>query len=177
MGGLGLGLTLVKGLVELHGGEVTAYSEGPGKGSRFTVRIPVLARDQVGPHAAAAEVERGRRRVLVVEDNKDAADTLAEALSLSGYQVEVTYDGRSGLAKAREFRPEAVICDIGLPDIDGYAVVAALRLEPPTSSARLIALTGYAQPEDVRRAREAGFHAHLPKPPDLAALEHLLAQD
>lgn len=176
-GGLGLGLALVKGMVELHGGEVTAQSDGPGRGARFTIRLPmgegqgVTHNSQESRHKAGA-----RRRVLIIEDNMDAADSLSEALELSGHQVAVAYDGKAGLDRAREFRPDVVICDIGLPaELDGYSVARALRQEPATASAYLIALTGYAQPEDQRRAENAGFNAHLAKPADLQALERLLA--
>jgi two-component system CheB/CheR fusion protein len=117
------------------------------------------------------------RRVLVIEDNKDAAGSLVEALELSGHRVAVAFDGEAGVAKAREFRPEVVLCDIGLPaGMDGYAVARALRRDPQNASAYLVALTGYAQPEDQRRALEAGFDMHLAKPPDLATLERVLEQ-
>jgi two-component system CheB/CheR fusion protein len=107
----------------------------------------------------------------------DAADSLSTALELSGHRVAVAYDGEAGVAMARDFRPDVVLCDIGLPDgLDGYAVAEALRRDPATASAYLVALTGYAQPEDQRRALTAGFDLHVPKPPDLAALERLLAR-
>jgi PAS domain S-box-containing protein len=176
-GGLGLGLALVKGIVELHGGEVAARSEGVGKGARFTVRIPLAqsVAATLGANQAPAS-RRGGRRVLIVEDNLDSAESLAEALRMAGHQVEVAYDGRAALAKAPTFRPEFVICDIGLPDVDGYSVATSLRSHLETASARLIALTGYAQPEDRRRAFEAGFEAHLRKPPDMEVIADLLAQ-
>ena len=113
--------------------------------------------------------------MLVIEDNKDAADSLAEVLELSDHRVAVAYSGDAGLAKAREFCPEIVLCDIGIPgDLDGYAVARALRQVPELAEVYLVALTGYAQPEDQRRALNAGFDAHLAKPPDLATLEHLM---
>ncbi len=114
--------------------------------------------------------------MLVVEDNQDAADTLCECLGLTGHRVEVAYDGKEGLAKAREFRPEVVLCDIGLPEVDGFEVARALRQDSTLSAAFLVALTGYARTEDVRRAQLAGFDRHMAKPPDLEALERLIAE-
>ena len=177
-GGLGLGLALVKGMVELHGGTVSAHSDNPEHGARVIIELPVEERgtateDPTPPLAAAGR----RRKVLIIEDNRDAADSLCEAIELAGHRVAVAYDGEAGLAKARELEPEIVLCDIGLPGaMDGYAVAGALRRERRTASAYLVALTGYAQPEDQHRAANAGFDVHLAKPPDLAALEHLLAQ-
>ncbi len=177
-GGLGLGLAFVKGLVELHGGEVAAASAGPGRGACFTVRLP-LEESAVPrqPPPREEQAPRGGRKVLIIEDNHDAANSLAEALVLSGHDVIVAYEGATGLARARELSPDAIVCDIGLPgDLDGYAVARALRAAPGTASVYLIALTGYAAPEDQRRALEAGFDLHLPKPPNLAALARFLAQ-
>ena len=170
-------MALVKGMVELHGGEVSAHSDGPGKGSRFTVKLPLVERAVVadGPPQPSDAASRECRKVLIIEDNKDAADSLSEVLGLSGHRVAVAYDGTSGLAMAREFRPEVIICDIGLPeDMDGYAVARALRRDAVTASTFLIALTGYAQPEDQRQALAAGFDAHLAKPPSPEKLEEIL---
>jgi PAS domain S-box-containing protein len=177
-GGLGLGLTLVKGLVELHGGRVSARSDGPGKGARFTLTFPLDEQVAVARGTRPRQSANGPgRRILVIEDNRDAADSLAEALEMADHQVTVAYDGEAGVAKAREFRPEVVLCDVGLPaGMDGFAVAQSIRGDSQTASAFLVALTGYAQPEDHRRALEAGFDVHLTKPPDLAALERLLAQ-
>jgi PAS domain S-box-containing protein len=177
-GGLGLGLALVKGLVEQHGGEVSAHSDGPGRGARFTLAFPLDQRGAAAPGPSQVQAAAGpRRSVLIVEDNKDAADSLFEALSLSDHRVTVAYDGEAGVAKARELRPEVVLCDIGLPaGMDGYAVARSLRRDSRTTSAYLVALTGYAQPEDRHRALDAGFDTHLAKPLDLAELERLLAQ-
>ncbi|MBI5498608.1 MAG: response regulator [Deltaproteobacteria bacterium] len=174
-GGLGLGLALVKGLVELHGGEVRACSEGLGKGSGFTVRLPLESGAVADRCPEPAAAERRRRRVLVIEDNIDAAETLREALEFGEHEVAVAYNGPEGLAKARAFRPEVVLCDIGLPGMDGYEVARAFRGDDALRDIRLVALSGYAQPEDLQRAREAGFEHHLAKPPSLERIEELLA--
>jgi two-component system CheB/CheR fusion protein len=177
-GGLGLGLSLVKGIVELHGGKVEAHSDGPDRGARFTVSLP-LDEQQAAVTVAAREsqgMSHSQKKVLIIEDNTDAADSLCEALELAGYRVAVAYSSADGLATARDFVPEVVLCDIGLPHMDGYAVARALRQEVAVASAFLVALTGYALPEDQQRAREAGFNAHLAKPADLTALGRLLAQ-
>jgi PAS domain S-box-containing protein len=174
-GGLGLGLATVKGLVELHGGSVALASDGPGSGAEFTVRLPAAeppARRRTERPAPPAS----RRRILVIEDNEDGATTLKEVLELRGNEVRVALDGPGGVALARDFAPEVVICDIGLPGMDGYAVARALRADPETRGVFLVALTGYARPEDVRRAGEAGFDRHLTKPIVLEALERALPE-
>jgi PAS domain S-box-containing protein len=183
-GGLGLGLALVKGLVELHGGEVDAESDGPGQGAAFTVRLPRQQSVAKAPAAAGPPratnggngAARGRR-VLVVEDNHDVAETVRDLLRLNGHEVELADTGPAGVAAARRFRPEVVLCDIGLPGCDGYAVARALRQDPVTASARLIAISGYGQEEDERRSHEAGFERHLTKPVHPADLQHLLAEN
>jgi two-component system CheB/CheR fusion protein len=173
-GGLGLGLALVKGLVELHGGSATAASDGAGRGAEFTVRLPLAsAPERVTPASASPPVSR--RRVLVIEDNPDAARSLAEVLEMWGHEVEVANDGATGIAAARIFRPEFVLCDIGLPGMSGHDVARAFRADPELGTAYLVALTGYALPEDIQRATESGFRRHLAKPPSLDALEDLLA--
>ena len=174
-GGLGLGLALAKGLMELHGGSVVGRSEGLGRGSEFTIRLP-----QGAPRAAATAARRpapapAGQLVLLIEDNADAAQTLAEVLDVSGYRVHVALDGRTGIACARKLVPDVVLCDIGLPDLDGYEVARTLRSDASLRSARLIALTGYAQPEDCARAMEAGFDAHLAKPASIDELQDLIA--
>ncbi|HVO13328.1 MAG TPA: ATP-binding protein [Vicinamibacteria bacterium] len=173
-GGLGLGLALVKGLVEQHGGTVEAASDGPGRGAVFTVRLP-LAPDAAATDRPPAPPRPASRRVLVIEDGVDAAESLRELLEIEGHCVAVCYDGAAGIRKAREFRPELVLCDIGLPQMDGYEVARAFRADAQLASARLIALTGYAQPEDLERAAAAGFARHLAKPPDVTRLREVLA--
>jgi PAS domain S-box-containing protein len=176
-GGLGLGLALVKGLVELHGGEVRACSAGPGRGSEFVVTLPLSPAGAAPAPEPAHAAALGSRVVLVVEDNIDAGETLAEILAAHGHRVHVARDGRSGVELARQLRPDVVVCDIGLPDLDGYAVARALRGDPALGATRLIALTGYAQPEDRERARDAGFDAHVAKPPDLDELMSAIAAE
>jgi PAS domain S-box-containing protein len=175
-GGLGIGLTLVKSLVEQHGGRVEAHSPGPGRGSEFVVRLPVqLAPAPVAPSAPRPAAGRGPHRVLVVDDNADAADTLALLLRLRGYDVRVARDGPEALEAAREFNPDLVLLDIGLPGMDGYAVARALRAGKAAGRVRLVALTGYGRDEDRRRSAEAGFDDHLVKPVAPDALLELLA--
>lgn len=174
-GGLGLGLTLVKGLVELHGGSVSAKSAGLGKGAEFVVRLP-LDTDATREHSAERDRVGRARRVLVIEDNADAAESLQAALQLSHHEVIVAYSGPEGIAKARAERPEVVLCDIGLPGMDGFAVARAFREDDLLKDTFLVALSGYALPEDLERAAEAGFHCHLPKPPSLKVIEKLLAE-
>lgn len=167
-GGLGLGLALVKGLVDLHGGTVTAESPGLGQGSAFTVSLPHLAPVADPPPGPAC------RRVLIVEDSRDAADTLRLLLGLSGYEVTVAYTGPEGLAKAEKDLPDAVVCDIGLPGLTGYEIAVALRKNPATRAIRLLAVSGYGQTEDIRKARAAGFDDHMTKPMDPQELLHWL---
>ena len=174
--GLGLGLSLVKNLMEMHGGTATARSDGPGRGSEFEVRLPAAAT----PEGAAAAARPSRQkmasiRVLIVDDNEDAAHSLALLLRLSGgHEVRVAHDGQAALAAAREFRPAAVLLDIGLPKgMDGHEVARRLRGEAATGAAFLIAVTGYGQEDDRRRSREAGFDAHLVKPVAPDALQEL----
>ncbi len=174
-GGLGLGLALVKGLVELHGGQVEAHSDGPGKGSEMTIRLPFLDEIAAPQPQAMSAMLRASRRVLVIDDNLDAAGSLREALEFGRHVVEVAHTGYDGLAKARSFLPDVVICDIGLPGVDGYQVARAFRAEETLRAIFLVALTGYALPEDLAKAKEAGFDEHLAKPPSLENLESILA--
>jgi two-component system CheB/CheR fusion protein len=179
--GLGLGLSLVRDLVTLHGGAAAAPSEGPGRGAELVLWLPLrpeLAAAAAPPAPAPPPPppeERVRRRVLVIEDNEDAAEMLREMLLLWGHEVEVAHGGREGLARARRFKPEVVLCDLGLPELDGYAVAQALRADPELGSAFRVALTGYASLEDRRRAIAAGFHRHLAKPVPVDVLEELLS--
>jgi PAS domain S-box-containing protein len=173
-GGLGLGLALVKGIVELHGGSVRVESGGKGRGAEFVVRLPLAAATTEARVVAPRPLQNGARRVLVVDDNADAAETLAEIARMLGHDVDVANDGASALDKARANPPDVVLCDIGLPGMSGYDVARALRASRGAGM-QLIAVTGYAQPEDVRRAVEAGFDAHLAKPANLDVLMKLLA--
>ena len=176
-GGLGIGLSLVKGLVELHGGSVTAHSAGPGKGSEFVVTLPCIPQDAGLAQPALARVALAAptgRRILVVDDNRDAADSLALLLRLDGHDVRVAYAGRPAIEAAHGFQPEIAILDLGLPDLSGYDVARLLRQDPALGSTRLIALTGWGQDEHKQRALEAGFDHHITKPVDLAHLSSLL---
>jgi CheY-like chemotaxis protein len=177
-GGTGIGLTLVRRLVELHGGTVEVMSAGPGKGSEFVVSLP--AADAPIPHPAARPAPGTKlpehRRVLVVDDNVDAADSLAMALRLSGQEVRVAYDGESALTIAAEIQPEAVLLDIGMPVMDGFRVARRLRETAGTERSLLIAVTGWGQDEDRRLAKEAGFDHHLVKPVDPGILVPLIVQ-
>jgi len=174
-GGLGLGLSVVKALAEMHGGEVSAESAGPGLGAEFMVRLPIAEADPCQGTLDREKQVRRPRRVMLIEDNADAADSLREALEICGHQVAIACDGRAGIALARAFRPEVVLCDIGLPDIDGYVVARSLRDDCALSKTTLIALSGHAMPEDLGMAAEAGFDHHIAKPPDIAELESLIS--
>jgi CheY-like chemotaxis protein len=167
-GGLGIGLALVKGIVELHGGRVEARSAGLGQGSEFIVHMPVAARAQA---SAAPIVDNLRsptagRRILVADDNRDAAESLAMLLELAGHEVRVANHGRAALAVAQVFRPDTALLDIGMPDMNGYEVAQALRGASWAAGLRLIALTGWGQESDRQRALEAGFDHHVVKPVD-----------
>lgn len=174
-GGLGLGLALVKGLVALHDGVVRARSEGAGRGAEFVFTIPLVAGSDAGADPGPGS-SGGSLRILIVEDNIDAGDSLAAILECEGHAVQIARDGGSAVALARTSRPDVVLCDIGLPDISGYEVARTLRADPTLAGMRLIAVSGYAQPEDRRRAAEAGFDAHFPKPPPLDELSALIAR-
>jgi len=175
-GGLGIGLDLVRRLAELHGGTVEATSDGPGYGARFTVRLPL---GHPGTTVRAATPPIGRRldgrHILIIEDNADTREVMRFMLESEGAQVEIAGSGEEGLARAKARAPEIVLCDIGLPDVDGLEVARRMRREIP-GSPRLIALSGYGQPEDVHHALDAGFEAHLTKPINLDELLSLLAE-
>jgi len=176
-GGLGLGLALVRRLIELHGGTVEASSGGSGRGTEIRLRLPAVEAP-IGAIESDSEPAAGQpRRCLIIEDNVDAAESMALLLQLKGHEVTVAHSGQEGLDRARQLRPHVVLCDIGLPGaLDGYAVARAFRDDPALHSVRLIALTGYGQEEDQRRAREAGFDLHLTKPADPEILQRLLAE-
>jgi two-component system CheB/CheR fusion protein len=178
-GGLGVGLTLVRSLVAMHGGTVEASSEGPGRGSEFVLRLPLLPAQPRAAEAASQHVQQGRRtalRVLVVDDNPDAAQSLALFMKAEGHEVRTATDGPSALALAKQYRPDLILLDIGLPGMDGYEVARRIRQDDEIGRAQLIAVTGYGQEEDRRQAREAGFDAHLIKPTELADLQRVLAE-
>ena len=173
-GGLGLGLALVKGVIEMHGGEVTVRSDGAGKGAEFIVRLPLEDGAVSKRDADATSIPGARRRVLIIEDNRDAADSLRELLQLGGHVLEVAYSSAEGIARARQFLPEVVLCDIGLPGMDGYAIARKFLGDDVLKGIYLVALSGYALPEDLQRTSEAGFDRHLTKPASLEKLEELL---
>jgi PAS domain S-box-containing protein len=178
-GGIGIGLTLVRRLVELHGGAIEARSAGLGQGSEFVVRLPV--NDEPAPGGDASHFAAGangnlpRRRILVVDDNQDAANSLAVLLRLAGHEVRSAYDGATALALAADFRPALVLLDIGMPEMDGYTVARRLRENAELGPLVLVALTGWGQHEDRRRSKQAGFDHHLVKPVDPAMLVRLLS--
>jgi CheY-like chemotaxis protein len=176
-GGLGIGLTLAKRLVELHGGTIEAASTGPGRGSTFTVRIPISRRLE---SAAASRVDHvgvpsGDCRVLVADDNPDAAEMMRLMLSFKGHDVRVAGNGMEAVSLAEEFRPQIGFLDIGMPVLDGYEAARRIR-ERLGRAVTLVALTGWGQDEDKRRSREAGFDHHLTKPPELEVVERLIAE-
>ncbi len=177
LGGLGLGLSVVKHLVELHGGSVSVSSEGPGRGSEFLVRLPLLAEGAPPPEPPVAATPKSTaRRVLIVEDNADVRDGLRMLLETWGHAVEEAADGGEGLELARLDRPDVALVDVGLPVLDGYAVARAIRGDPQVAGIVLVAVTGYGQPADMERARAAGFDAVLVKPIDPDALVRALAR-
>ncbi len=179
--GLGIGLSLVRKLVHLHGGSVQATSEGPGQGSEFVVRLPLLQEtgeaNERSPHLQhPALVKTCGHRILVIDDNLDAADSIALLLRLWGHDGRTAYDAKTGLDTARVYEPEVVLLDIGLPGMSGYEVARRLRQEFGSKGLTLVAMTGYGQEEDHRRSEEAGFDHHFVKPVDTDALQELLAK-
>ena len=177
-GGLGIGLTLVRRLVEMHGGTVAAHSEGDGKGAEFVVRLPLAdpqPREAEGPGGRRGEEAGFSRRVLVVDDNVDAAESLAMLLAIGGHEVATARDGPTGLERVVAFRPDVMLLDLGMPGMDGYETARRVREMQEGRKLVLVALTGWGQEEDRRRTNEAGFDFHMVKPVDPAALRELLA--
>jgi PAS domain S-box-containing protein len=179
-GGLGIGLTLARRLVEMHGGTIEAHSAGEGTGSEFVVRLPLASDDAKPPpdgarEGGAAAARPPARHVLVVDDNQDSAESLGTLLKLLGHEVRTAHDGPSALETAREFRPEVVLLDIGMPGMNGYDVARRMRTMPEVRDALLVAQTGWGQDDDRRQSKEAGFNDHLVKPVDLDDLQRLLA--
>lgn len=181
-GGLGIGLALVKGLAELHGGSVSVTSDGPGRGAEFLVRLPLVDTSAHQGMEASASIlpqapgyRAGRYKVLIVEDDVDAASSLKELLEMLGHQAQVAFDGPTGIALAKESTPDLLLCDIGLPAMDGYQVARLFREDPELREITLVALSGYALPDDVARAKESGFDQHLAKPPSLEELERVFS--
>ena len=185
--GLGIGLALVQRLIEMHGGSVAAYSEGPGQGSEFVIRLPTYIREkleaELNSHSPSAlesmmnaeGTSRTQRRILVADDNNDALESLATLLQLSGHEVYTAANGAVALESAEQHRPEVVLLDIGMPKLDGYEVARRIRAQPWGQRITLVALTGWGQDSDRRRSQEAGFDSHLVKPLDLDKLTELLA--
>ena len=175
-GGLGLGLSLVRGLAELHNGAVTAASEGLGKGASFTIRLPAEASAEVAAAPVASDETLAKRRILIIEDNLDAAETTRMLLEREGHDVRTAYTGADGIAAARQFQPQVILCDIGLPGVDGYQVARTMRRDQAFGTPFIVALTGYGRDQDRRQAQEAGFDMHLTKPIDMPSLRRAIAQ-
>jgi CheY-like chemotaxis protein len=179
-GGLGIGLALAKSLVEMHGGSIEAYSEGLGKGSQFTVRLP-LARGNTpapNPQVSAPAMTGAKRRILIADDNPDVLESFEVMLRMLGHEVQTAADGVEVLAKAAEFRPEVVVLDIGMPKLDGLETARRLRQQPWGRNVVLIAVTGWGNEKDKRHSAEAGFNIHLVKPVDaMTVLQHLDKSD
>jgi CheY-like chemotaxis protein len=174
-GGLGLGLTLVRSIVEQHGGEVEARSDGPGKGAQFIVRLPLAAAPAAEAPSASVRASARSRRILVVDDNADAARTLATLLAFDGHQAEAVFDGAEAVAAAERLRPEVLFIDLNMPALDGYELAKRLRALPWGRAATLVALTGMGQQSDIELARAAGFDIHLTKPADPERVSRIAA--
>jgi CheY-like chemotaxis protein len=177
-GGLGIGLTLVRSLVQLHGGTIDAYSEGPDRGSEFVIRLPASSRDAPRPapvQAPPAEKPFQRKRVLIVDDDVDGADMLAQALEAAGHVVRKEHDGASAVVAAAQFQPDVVLLDLRLPGMDGIEVARRLRSYPQLAGVRIVALTGFAQGSDRNRSAAVGIESHLVKPVDVATVMEAIA--
>jgi CheY-like chemotaxis protein len=174
-GGLGIGLSVVRRLIEMHGGTVSACSAGLGRGSTFEIRLPLIERTTDNIDAGSMQPP-APRRILVVDDNQDVAESLAMLLTLDNHDVQSVYTPEHALQTVVSFKPEVVLLDIGLPGIDGYEVARRIRALPGSGNLRLVALTGYGQAEDRLRAQAAGFDDHLVKPVELATLQQSLAR-
>ena len=176
-GGLGIGLSLVRRIIEMHGGTVTAQSEGVGRGSEFIVRLPAIdaSRVEVDHRSLQANGQPPRRKILVVDDNADAAESLAALLRISGHDTRMAHDGHAAVETAEQFHPDVVFLDIGMPILDGHETAKLIRQQPWGKDMVLVALTGWGQSEDRRRSKDAGFNHHLVKPADPAVVEQLLA--
>jgi PAS domain S-box-containing protein len=175
--GLGMGLSIVKGIAILHGGSAAAFSEGMGKGTQFTIRLPLAAQehpDSQAPEEPALEEQSCALRILVIDDMPTITNFMNILLNKLGHEVVIANSGPEGIAKAREFNPEMIFCDIGMPGMDGYNVAREIRSDDQLKSAHLIALSGYAQPEDVKNSKDAGFDRHLAKPVRMAVLKDTL---
>jgi CheY-like chemotaxis protein len=176
-GGLGIGLTLARTLVELHGGRIEARSAGAGKGSQFIVRLPVLSsRPTVEKSVEEKQGDAVPRRILVVDDNVDAAESLGLLLRYMGHEVQVAHDGSAALERAQAMRPDVLLLDVSMPGMDGLAVASRLRADPELKRVRIVAVTGRGHEDDRRRCREAGFDEHVVKPIAPERLRDLLDQ-
>jgi CheY-like chemotaxis protein len=177
-GGLGIGLTLARNLVEMHGGRIEAHSPGVGRGSEFTIKLPLAKSNagELGGTTPPRTTKLSPRRILVVDDNRDVAESLAMLLESIGMRVRVAYDGQSALEAAAAFRPEVLFVDLGMPTMDGYETARHLRRLTDGDDFFLVALTGWGQEDNRRRSRDAGFDEHLTKPVDLKVLEGILTR-
>ena len=175
-GGLGLGLSIVQGIIEMHNGKVTAHSEGLGKGALFTLTLPVAQENKCSPEKNTMDTCSSQYKVLFIEDNRDLAGMLCSIMELLGHEADAAYDGIEGVERAKEIKPDIIFCDIGLPDINGYEVARTIRRDDELNNVYLVALTGYARDSDAERVRESGFDRHLGKPVDMAKIQHVLSE-
>jgi two-component system CheB/CheR fusion protein len=178
---LGIGLSIARRLVEMHGGRITVHSEGHGSGSTFTVTLPAAVVPDAAEIPSGSAVSAGItpmacKRILIADDNADSVTTLSMMLEMLGNEVRIAHDGEAAVRAAQEFRPDAILLDIGMPKLNGYDACARLRAMPETAQAYMVALTGWGQEEDRIRARDAGFDHHMVKPVEPALLEKLIAE-